>query len=91
MLYDSQNLQPTLENINFSLKNIGPKNSGFTFNLGPACPLIYFAISTALFTNSATWSKSYSVKPRVVSAGVPILNPLGTIADLSPDKKIKHS
>ena len=30
------------------------------------------------------FSKSFSTKPRVVSAGVPIRRPLGTSADTSP-------
>lgn len=40
---------------------------------------------------SATFSKSASLKPRVVSAGVPMRMPPGTMADLSPGTEFLFS
>mmetsp|Transcript_677 Transcript_677/g.1780 ORF Transcript_677/g.1780 Transcript_677/m.1780 type:complete len:219 (+) Transcript_677:65-721(+) len=49
------------------------------------------AIWMPLWTRSATFSKSSSTKPRVVSAGAPILMPPGTMALLSPGTEFLFS
>mmetsp|Transcript_13903 Transcript_13903/g.29703 ORF Transcript_13903/g.29703 Transcript_13903/m.29703 type:complete len:213 (+) Transcript_13903:446-1084(+) len=55
-----------------------------SFSFGPVFSRIICAMPTASSTNSTTCSKSFSVKPRVVRAGVPMRTPPGTRAETSP-------
>mmetsp|Transcript_4310 Transcript_4310/g.19238 ORF Transcript_4310/g.19238 Transcript_4310/m.19238 type:complete len:209 (-) Transcript_4310:114-740(-) len=60
------------------------KPSRKSFSFGPSFVLRSFAMWMPRTTKSATFSKSASTNPRVVSAGVPKRKPPGTIALLSP-------
>mmetsp|Transcript_68187 Transcript_68187/g.184193 ORF Transcript_68187/g.184193 Transcript_68187/m.184193 type:complete len:239 (+) Transcript_68187:538-1254(+) len=53
-------------------------------SLGPLCFCTSAAMSTASAMNSPTFTKSASMSPRDVIAGVPTRRPLGFIALLSP-------
>ena len=55
-----------------------------SINLAPDVFCIFKAICITLSINSTTFIKSFSLNPRVVKAGVPILIPHGLNADLSP-------
>mmetsp|Transcript_4710 Transcript_4710/g.11943 ORF Transcript_4710/g.11943 Transcript_4710/m.11943 type:complete len:206 (+) Transcript_4710:461-1078(+) len=55
-----------------------------SFSFGPTLDLMSAVILTALSTKSATCTKSCSMNPLVVRAGVPILMPPGTRALVSP-------
>ena len=56
-----------------------------SFSLVPwAFLLMALVISVALSMNFMIWTKSYSLQPLVVMAGLPILIPEGMSADLSP-------
>eukprot|EP00878_Enallax_costatus_P043497 GHUV01051501.1.p1 GENE.GHUV01051501.1~~GHUV01051501.1.p1 ORF type:complete len:130 (+),score=8.46 GHUV01051501.1:210-599(+) len=55
-----------------------------SLSLGPVFCFRSTAICTALSTNSATLWKSFSTNPLLVSAGLPMRTPPGTMADTSP-------
>mmetsp|Transcript_17496 Transcript_17496/g.43177 ORF Transcript_17496/g.43177 Transcript_17496/m.43177 type:complete len:254 (-) Transcript_17496:828-1589(-) len=55
-----------------------------SLSLDPTDALMVLAMWMPFTTRSATFSKSASTKPRVVSAGVPRRRPPGTMADTSP-------